>query len=54
MAINGISANGRVLEDGRDIMEVIQSESNYPLAIRFGRARLSTNEKIMLLSMFHS
>lgn len=54
LAINGIAAVGRTLEDGRDILELIQSEAAYPLAIRFGKPRLTTNEKIMLLSMFHS
>ncbi len=54
MAINGIPATGRVLEDRRDILETIANEENYPIAIKFGRPKLSTNEKIMLAGMFHS
>ena len=54
MAVNGVSSTGRTLEDGRDIMEVIADENYYPIAIKFGRPKLSTNEKIMLAGMFHS
>ena len=54
MAINGIASVGKLLEDGKDILEFIATEENYPIAIKFGRPSLSTNEKIMLASMFHS
>ena len=54
LAINGINAQGRQLENGQDILELIANEENYPIAIKFGRPRLTTNEKIMLASMFHS
>ncbi|KAK2160162.1 hypothetical protein NP493_1662g00007 [Ridgeia piscesae] len=54
LAINGIAAVGRQLEDGRDIQELIETEENYPIAIKFGRPKLTTNEKIMLAGMFHS
>ena len=54
MSVNGINASGRTLEDGREILEVIANEENYPIAIKFGRPKLSTNEKIMLAGMFHS
>ena len=54
LAINGIAAQGRQLEDGRDIQELIETEENYPIAIKFGRPKLTTNEKIMLAGMFHS
>ncbi|XP_064650865.1 trafficking protein particle complex subunit 4-like [Lineus longissimus] len=54
LGINGIPSAGRSLEDGRDILETIANEENYPIAIKFGRPRLTTNEKIMLASMFHS
>ena len=54
LGINGLPAAGRQLEDGRDILDVIANEDNYPLDIKFGRAPLSTNEKIMRASMFHS
>ncbi len=54
MGINGIPATGRVLEDRRDILETVANEDNYPIAIKFGRPKLSTNEKIMLAGMLHS
>ena len=54
MSVNGINATGRTLENGREILEAIASEENYPIAIKFGRPKLSTNEKIMLAGMFHS
>lgn len=54
LAINGDAVHGRKLEDGRDILEVIANSENYPIAIKFGRPKLSTNERIMLASMFHS
>lgn len=54
LAVNGVAASGRQLEDGRDIMEMLANPDNYPISIKFGRPRLSTNEKIMLAGMFHS
>ncbi|CAH1796534.1 unnamed protein product [Owenia fusiformis] len=54
LGINGIAAQGRSLEDGRDVLEVIANEENYPLAIKFGRNKLSTNERLVLTGMFHS
>lgn len=52
-AVNGIPANGSVLEDGRQVKEVIESESNYPLQLKFTRPKMTTNEKIFLASMFY-
>ncbi|XP_071478692.1 trafficking protein particle complex subunit 4-like [Diadema setosum] len=54
LAVNGEAVKGRQLEDGREVLEVIANQENYPIAIRFGRPKLSTNERIMLASMFHS
>jgi len=57
LAVNGQTADGRLLktESGvRDILDVINDSENYPIAIKFGRAKLSSNEKIMLAGMFHS
>lgn len=34
--------------------QVLDKEENYPLNIKFGRPKLSSNQKIMLASMFHS
>jgi len=50
----GSSGYGRQLEDGRNVMDILSSEENYPISIKFGRPRLTTNEKIMLAGMFHS
>uniref|UniRef100_A0A4W4H3T5 Trafficking protein particle complex subunit n=1 Tax=Electrophorus electricus TaxID=8005 RepID=A0A4W4H3T5_ELEEL len=54
LAINGVDVSGRCTAEGKDILEYLQEPSHYPLAIRFGRARLTSNEKLMLASMFHS
>uniref|UniRef100_A0A8C6YW49 Trafficking protein particle complex 4 n=1 Tax=Nothoprocta perdicaria TaxID=30464 RepID=A0A8C6YW49_NOTPE len=54
LAINGAEVNGRLTADGKDIMEFLGNPANYPVSIRFGRHRLSSNEKLMLASMFHS
>ncbi|XP_054760987.2 trafficking protein particle complex subunit 4-like [Lytechinus pictus] len=54
LGVNGEQVKGRQLEDGREVLEVIANQENYPIAIRFGRPKLSTNERIMLASMFHS
>ncbi|XP_058050931.1 trafficking protein particle complex subunit 4 isoform X1 [Ahaetulla prasina] len=54
LAINGADVNGRLTADGKDVQEFLGNAANYPVAIRFGRPRLSSNEKLMLASMFHS
>uniref|UniRef100_A0A8C5RP40 Trafficking protein particle complex subunit n=1 Tax=Laticauda laticaudata TaxID=8630 RepID=A0A8C5RP40_LATLA len=54
LAINGADVNGRLTADGKDVQEFLGNPANYPAAIRFGRPRLSSNEKLMLASMFHS
>lgn len=36
------------------VLDVIQDETNYPLSIRFQPPAISTNEKIILSSTFHS
>ena len=54
MSVNGIPAEGKQLEDGREIIPMLEDESNYPLSIKFGRPSPRPNEKIMLASMFHS
>ncbi|CAB0005418.1 unnamed protein product [Nesidiocoris tenuis] len=52
-AINGIPVTNCQLDDGRDVFEVIESPSNYPLTLKFTRPRVTTNEKIFLASMFY-
>uniref|UniRef100_A0A665U419 Trafficking protein particle complex subunit n=1 Tax=Echeneis naucrates TaxID=173247 RepID=A0A665U419_ECHNA len=54
LSINGVDVMGKNTADGKDILEYLKDPSNYPVSIRFGRARLSSNEKLMLASMFHS
>ncbi|CAG9771379.1 unnamed protein product [Ceutorhynchus assimilis] len=52
-SINGIMITGRQLDDGRDAMEVLENRENYPLMLKFGRPKMTTNEKIFLASMFY-
>lgn len=52
-AINGVPVTGRQLDDGRDAFEVIENRENYPLNLKFGRPKMTTNEKIFLASMFY-
>ncbi|XP_043936876.1 trafficking protein particle complex subunit 4 [Protopterus annectens] len=54
LSINGFDVNGRYTADGKEILEYLNNPANYPVSIRFGRPRLSSNEKLMLASMFHS
>nr|CAB3267227.1 trafficking protein particle complex subunit 4-like [Phallusia mammillata] len=54
LAVNGKQTNGRKLEDGNDVIETIANEKNYPISIKFGRPKLTSNQKIMMASMFHS
>uniref|UniRef100_A0A3Q1CL90 Trafficking protein particle complex subunit n=1 Tax=Amphiprion ocellaris TaxID=80972 RepID=A0A3Q1CL90_AMPOC len=54
LSINGVDVVGKNTSEGKDILEYLKDPSNYPVSIRFGRARLSSNEKLMLASMFHS
>ncbi|GLH08703.1 hypothetical protein R5R35_006918 [Gryllus longicercus] len=53
MAVNGIPVTARQLDDGRDAFEVIENEECYPLNLKFGRPKMTTNEKIFLASMFY-
>lgn len=52
-AVNGSSVNGRQLENGKDVLELIEQPENFPLTLKFSRARMTTNEKIFLASMFY-
>jgi len=54
IAINGAQVANKCLPDGRSAMEFIRTPENYPLSLKFARLRVSINERIMLLSMFHS
>ncbi|KAG5315209.1 TPPC4 protein, partial [Acromyrmex insinuator] len=52
-AANGITITGRELEDGRDILEMLEQPENFPITLKFSRAKMTTNEKIFLASMFY-
>ena len=54
VGINGSPVTNKCLEDGRSALEVVNDPKNYPLSLKFTRVRVSINERIMLLSMFHS
>ncbi|XP_054259991.1 trafficking protein particle complex subunit 4 [Macrosteles quadrilineatus] len=53
IAVNGIPVTGKQLDDGRDALEIIENKDSYPLRLRFGRPKMTTNEKIFLASMFY-
>ncbi|TGZ53805.1 trafficking protein particle complex subunit 4-like protein Trs23 [Temnothorax americanus] len=52
-AVNGNAITGRELEDGRDILEMLEQPENFPITLKFSRAKMTTNEKIFLASMFY-
>lgn len=51
--VNGNAITGRELEDGRDILEMLEQPENFPITLKFSRAKMTTNEKIFLASMFY-
>ncbi|OAD56031.1 Trafficking protein particle complex subunit 4 [Eufriesea mexicana] len=51
--VNGSPVVGRELENGKDVFELLEQSENYPISLRFSRARMTTNEKIFLASMFY-
>ena len=53
MSVNGLTVNGKTLEDGRDVFTVLNDEINFPINLKFGRPRLNINEKIFMASMFY-
>ncbi len=52
-AVNGQQVTYKELEDGRDVFDVIADKENYPLNLKFGRPKITTNEKIVLASTFY-
>ncbi|EUB60747.1 Trafficking protein particle complex subunit 4 [Echinococcus granulosus] len=54
LAVNGVIANGTLLEDGRDISELFSNPSNFPITIRLGTPRLRPNDRITVASMFQA
>lgn len=53
VGVNGIPVTDQTLEDGRDVFQILENESLYPITLKFARLRMSTNEKIFLASMFY-
>lgn len=41
------------MDDGQDAMKFLQNKENYPVTLKFGRPKMTTNEKIFLASMFY-
>ncbi|XP_014488381.1 PREDICTED: trafficking protein particle complex subunit 4 [Dinoponera quadriceps] len=52
-AVSGMAVTGRELEDGRDVLEMLGQSENFPITLKFSRAKMTTNEKIFLASMFY-
>lgn len=52
-SVNGNSVVGRELDNGKDVFEFLEQSENFPLSLKFSRARMTTNEKIFLASMFY-
>ncbi|KAK6743739.1 hypothetical protein RB195_010811 [Necator americanus] len=55
--VNGFKVSGtKFFSNGveHSIFKYLEDESNYPVSIRFSPPSVSTNEKIILSSMFHS
>ena len=58
LSLNGtpviVNGNKAVLEgqEDKDVFDIINNKDNYPLNLKFGRPRITTNEKIVLASMF--
>lgn len=52
-AVNGQLVTYKEMEDGRDVFDVIADKENYPLNLKFGRPKITTNEKIVLASTFY-
>ncbi|XP_041983811.1 trafficking protein particle complex subunit 4 [Aricia agestis] len=53
LSVNGSPVNGRTTDDGKDVFDLISAKENYPISLKFGRQRATTNEKIVLASMFY-
>ncbi|EFP04704.1 hypothetical protein CRE_27921 [Caenorhabditis remanei] len=56
-SVNGEAVTGTRLQQGAqqvNVLEFLQEEDNYPVTVRFAAPTVSTNEKIILSSMFHS
>lgn len=52
-AVNGLPVTGKELDDGRDVLDMLENQENFPITLKFSRAKMTTNEKIFLASMFY-
>lgn len=52
-AVNGLPITGKELDDGRDVLEMLENQENFPITLKFSRSKMTTNEKIFLASMFY-
>ncbi|XP_046738283.1 trafficking protein particle complex subunit 4 [Diprion similis] len=52
-SVNKNPVNGRELEDGRDVLDMLSNAENFPILLKFSRSKMTTNEKIFLASMFY-
>ena len=53
MAVNGQQVTYKDLPDGRNVFDVLADKNNFPLNLKFGRPRITSNEKLVLASMFY-
>lgn len=54
VTVNGQPVTSRCLPNGENVLKFLQNPSNFPVRLKFTRLKASVNERIMLLSMFHS
>ena len=53
LAVNGQQLTYKELPDGRNVFDVLEDKANFPLNLKFGRPKITTNQKIILASMFY-
>ena len=53
MAVNGQQVTYKDLPDGRNVFDVLADKNNFPLNLKFGRPKITSNEKLVLASMFY-
>ena len=51
--VNGQPVTGCDLPSGVNVFQILEKQENYPITLRFNRAKMTTNEKIFLASMFY-
>ena len=54
VSVNGETVANKCLPDGQSALAVIDDPNHFPLKLKFKRLKASINERIMLMSMFHS